>query len=135
MLVTENPGLMENSAGNVARPPVPASVLVKVVDKPKAVDGDVMSCSIKGSPVMLDNMQIGITIRLGYCTPNLRPKGSKFWIPEREAPAIGNISVDDQCNLTYCPTAAHYDHFGISNGENTIQIQVKWQGNQPVINN
>jgi len=132
MQVKEDAGLVANSASNVPKLPAPAPV--NMADKPQAVDGEAMSCSIKGEPVMLDNMQVGITIRLGYCAPNLKPEGSKIWIPEAEAPAIGNISVDDQCNITYCPTTPHYDHFGISNGKNTIQIQVNWQDNQPVIN-
>lgn len=133
MLVKENAGKVENTADNVPKPPAPAPAPVKVASKSQAVDGEAMSCSVKGAPVMLDNTQVGITIRLGYCAPNLKPEGSKFWIPEAEVPALGNISVDDQCNITYCPTAPHYDHFGISDGKNTIQVQVKWQDNKPVI--
>lgn len=132
MLVKENAGKVENTADNVPKPP-PAPAPVKVADKPKAVDGEAMSCSVKGAPVMVDNLQVGITIRLGYCAPDLKPDGSKFWIPEAETPALGNIRVEDSCNITYCPTAPHYDHFGISDGKNTIQVQVKWQDDQPVI--
>jgi|GEM_PF-3777039 len=134
MLIKENAGLVENSAANVPRPAAPAPAPVKVADKSQAVGAEAMSCSLKGAPVMLDNMQVGITVRLGYCDQNLKPEGSKIWIPEAEAPALGNISVDDQCNITYCPTVPHFDHFGISNGKKTIQVQVKWQDNQPVIN-
>ena len=124
--------LVENSAENVPKPPTLAPV--KVAEKMQPVDNQAMSCSIKGKPVMLGNMQVGITAHLGYCDPNLKPEGSKLWIPEAEAPALGNISVDDQCNITYCPTAPHYDHFGISNGKDTVQVQVRWQGDQPIIN-
>ena len=133
MLVKENTGLVENSAENIARPPVEIPPPEEVVNKPQTVDGDSMSCDIKGKPVMLDNRQVGITIKLGYCSANLKPEGSKIWIPEAEVPMLGNISVDDKCNITYCPTSPHYDHFGISDGKNTIQVQVRWQDSQPII--
>ena len=133
MLVKENASLVENSAENIIKPPVVIPPPEKEADKPQAVDGEAMSCSVKGMPVLLDNRQIGITIQLGYCSPNLKPDGSKIWIPETEAPMLGNISVDDPCNITYCPTTPHYDHFGISDGENTVQVQVRWENSQPVI--
>jgi hypothetical protein len=132
MPANENINLIEESAGNIPSPSAPAAVNVSA--KLKTIDNETRNCSIKGKPIMLNNIQIGITIHQGYCAPNLKPEGSKIWIPEAEAPAIGNIRIDDQCNITYCPTTAHYDHFGISNGQSTIQVQIRWQDNQPVIN-
>ena len=132
MLVKENAGLVENSAENIAKPPPPPAP-EKMAEKSPAVNGKAMSCRVKGDPVTLDNLQVGITIQVGYCDSNLQPEGSKFWIPEAEAPALGNISVDDPCNITYCPTTPHYDHFGITDGKRTVQVQVKWEGNQAVI--
>ena len=135
MLVKENAGLVENSAENFAKPPilVPEPAEEKVATKVGAVNGESMNCSVKGKPVLLDDREVGITIQQSYCSANLKPEGSKIWIPETEAPMLGNISVDDACNITYCPTTPHYDHFGISDGNNTIQVQVKWQGSQPEI--
>jgi len=132
-LVKENVGLVENSAENIAKPPIIVPPPEEVSAKPQAVDGQAMSCDIKGKPVMLDNMQVGITVNLGYCSANLKPDGSKIWIPEAEAPMLGNISVDDSCNITYCPTSPHYDHFGISDGKSTIQVQVRWQDSEPFL--
>lgn len=133
MLVKENSGLVENSAENIAKPPVVIPSPEKVADKADAVDEGAMNCKPKGKPVMLDNMQVGITIQLGYCSANFKPEGSKIWIPEAEVPMLGNISVDDQCNITYCPTSPHYDHFGISDGKSSIQVQVRWEDSQAVI--
>ena len=131
-LIKENADLVENSAENVAKPPPPPPPVTEA-DKPKSLDNKAMSCKAKGEPVMLENLQIGITIRVGYCAADLKPEGSKIWVPETEAPALGNISVDDPCNITYCPTTPHYDHFGITDGKNTVQIQVKWEDDHPTI--
>jgi len=90
-------------------------------------------CHIKGEKVTLNGMPIGISIEVGYCPSNLKPEGSDFWIPENDVPALGNIRVEDQCNITYCPTAPHYDHFNISDGTNVLQVQVKWEDNKPII--
>ena len=135
MLVKENPPMVEDPVNNLPEnvPPPLAQPPVMVADKQTPVNTKAIKCSVNGKPVMLDNMQIGINIQLGYCSANLKPKDSAFWIPETEAPALGNISVDDNCNITYCPTAPHYDHFAISNGNKTIHVQVKWLDNQPVI--
>lgn len=133
MLVKENTGMVENSAENIAKPPVVIPPPETVVENVDPAGGAAMDCHIKGKPVMLDDRQIGITVHLGYCSADLKPDGSKIWIPQAEVPMLGNISVDDACNITYCPTSPHYDHFGISDGNKTIQVQVKWQDSEPVI--
>jgi hypothetical protein len=133
MLIKEDSGQVENSAENVVKSLVSESEPVQVADNNQAVDVEAMSCTVKGKVVMFDKIRIGINVQLGYCSQNLKPEGSDFWIPDAEAPMLGNIHVDDACNITYCSTATHYDHFGISNGKNSIQVQVNWQDGQPVI--
>ena len=64
MLVKENAGRVENTADNVHKPPAPAPAPVKVAAKSQAVDGEAMSCRVKGAPVMLDNMQVGLDWRI-----------------------------------------------------------------------
>jgi hypothetical protein len=129
---TPEPVAQETSNVDKASTPEATPAPMKVAEKEpaKASDG---SCTIKGDKVMLGKRPIGISVVLDYCDANLKPEGSKFWIPEDDAPAIGNIRVEDQCNITYCPTTAHYDHFNISDGKNVLQVQVKWENNKPVI--
>ena len=112
--------------------PEPAPPPVKVAEKPPAKATE-EPCDIKGKKIMLGGRPIGISIEMGYCPSNIKPEGSKFWIPADEVPAIGNIRVDDQCNITYCPTTAHYDHFNVSDGTHNLQVQVRWEDNQPII--
>jgi hypothetical protein len=102
-------------------------------DTQQAANTAGMECGIKGKPVMLDGRRLGITIELGYCSPALKPEGSKIWIPESEVPMLGNIRVEDECNITYCPTSPHYDHFGITDGKHSTQVQVRWQNNEPFV--
>ncbi len=138
MLVKENPPISEESTNNLVIPP---SLVNKTNTENKAdaepapiTAANNKACNTKGKQIMVGALSIGISIEQGYCDANLKPEGSQFWIPESEKPVLGNISVDDQCNITYCPTSQHYDHFGITDGENSIQVQIRWQNNQATIN-
>lgn len=135
MLVKENKTLVENSAENIPKPsePAPAPPPMKEADKQQAANDAGMDCGLKGKPVMLDGRRLGITIELGYCSADIKPEGSKIWIPESEVPMLGNIRVEDECNITYCPTSPHYDHFGITDGKNSTQVQVRWENHQPIV--
>jgi hypothetical protein len=109
----------EKAPAKMAENPIP-----EVPEKP---------CDIKGKKVTLDGKPIGITIEMGYCASNNKPEGSKFWIPDDEVPAIGNIRVDDRCNITYCLSTPHYDHFNISDGTHDLQVQIRWEDSKPII--
>jgi len=132
-LIQQNAGLVEDTADNVPKKSEPAAAPSKPPVSSRRAPTVLASCAVKGSPVMLGNLKIGITVHLGYCSPQSAPEGNKFRLVKGEEPMLGNISIDNACNVTYCPTISHYDHFGLTDGKNKLQVQVKWVNGKPTV--
>jgi len=131
-LIQQNAGLVEDTADNVTKKPEPV-VAAKPAAPVKRAPSVTASCAIKGTPVMLGNMRIGISVHPGYCESRSAPKGNKFRLVQGEEAMLGNISIDNACNVTYCPTIQHYDHFGLTNGKDKLQVQVRWEKGKAIV--